>query len=227
MARDMMRRTDAWVFLLPPGWARFPVGDGRRAELAEAIEAVVARILPADLPRDSTEPLRRLTRERLRSGLTLGGDEGASVVYLPVQPIDGVFIPASITEIEFESDAGIDPLQVVAGILTDGYDESDILEIDGCPAIRITAMLRDVPGDAEVTTVSSRQVVYAISRDEDDGSWLALSFSVIFTTAESERLADALVLFFDAVMTTFRWAGGDPVDPYTDVERVPGSVGRP
>ena len=53
-----------------------------------------------------------------------------------------------------------------------------------------------------------------MSRDETDGEWLVLSFSTVWNSEESERLAEALVFFFDAVMTTFRWAGpgANPLD---------------
>lgn len=228
MINDRMKSTDAWVFLLPPGWARFPVGAGRGRELDAAIDEVVARAFPADLPRGSTEPHRQMTRDRLRAALRKGGDEGASVVYLPVQSVDGVYIPASIVEVEFDSDPGVDPLTVVLSVLAAGYDESDVLEIDGKAACRVTSSLQDVPGENGMPTVSSRQVVYAVSRDHDEGSWLALSFTVVFNSPDSERLADALVLFFDAVMTTFRWAGdGGPEDPTDQSVSVPGSTRRP
>jgi len=216
--------TDAWVFLLPTGWARFPAGEGRERELDEAIESVVAKVLPAELPRDSTEPLRRLARDRLRLAIGTADTAGASVVYLPVQPIDGVLVPASIVEVEFESGGNDDPLAVIATIATDGYDESESLTIDGRPAVRVTSVLRDVQHDDDWPSVSSRQIVYAISRDADDGTWLALSFSVVWNSTDSERLADALVLFFDAVMTTFRWAGEDAsAGSRPDAVMVPGS----
>ncbi len=216
-----MKPTDAWVFLLPPGWARFPIGDGREQELDAAIDEVVARALPGDLPRDSAEPLRRMSRERLRSSLRSAGDEGASAVYLPIAPADGVLVPASIVELEFTSDPGSDPADVVAEVLLADFDEREVLEIDGRPAARIAVLQRDVDQGEGLPPLTTRQIVYAISRDDLGGEWLALSFTVIANSDGSERLAEALVLFFDAVMTTFRWAGDENSQ---DRPTVPGSA---
>jgi hypothetical protein len=218
-----MGLTDAWVFLLPAGWARFPIGDGREAELDEAVEQVVRRALPDDLPRDRAEPMRRMIRERLRAQLVEADGAGASVVYLPVRPIDGVVVPASIVEVEFESDAGVDPLQVVSSVLADGYEQSEVLALDGRAAARVVATRRQVEREGDWPTVSTRQIVYVVSRDEEAGEWLALSCSIVFDSPESERLAGALELFFDAAMTTFRWVGGD-ADVAADRPSVPGSA---
>ena len=38
--------TETWAFLLPPGWARFPLGAGRGKERDAAVDEVVARALP-------------------------------------------------------------------------------------------------------------------------------------------------------------------------------------
>jgi hypothetical protein len=215
--------TDAWTFVLPQGWARFPIGDGRERELDRAIDEVIARVIPADVPRDQSEPVKRLLNFRLRASIAEATGVGASVIYLPIELVNGVVTPASITEIEFDSDPGSDPVAVVASILSDGYDESETVEIDGRPAVRVTSTLHNIEQPDEPTPFSSQQVVYAISRDDRVGSWLALSFSVVWNSPESQRLADALVFFFDAVMTTFRWAGGDH-SPRNPGASVPGSA---
>lgn len=218
------RPTDGWVMLLPPGWARFPTGPERTRELDDAIEEVVARALPDDLPRDTAEPHRHLLRDRLRTTLEGARDAGSGAVYLPTEPMNGTIVPASITELEFTSDPGSDPVVVATGILADGYEQSELVEVDGRPGVRVVATSHEVEREGDWPVVSTRQVLYAISRDEAEGAWLAMSFSTVWSGHDSERLAEALVYFFDAVMGTFRWAG-----PGTDVvglppQRVPGSA---
>ncbi|MBL0886554.1 hypothetical protein [Myceligenerans indicum] len=216
--------TAAWAMLLPPGWARFPTGAGRARELDAAIEQVVARALPDTLPRDTAEPHRRLLRDTLHSTLAEAVDAGAGAVYLPTEPLDGVMVPASITEVELVSDAGANPVEVAAGLLTDGYEESDLVELDGRPGVRLAHTEHAVRRDGDVPELSTHQVVYAVSRDEALGEWLVLSFSTVWNSEDSERLAEALVLFFDAVMGTFRWAGPG-ASPLTLPDRaVPGSA---
>ncbi|MFC8801349.1 hypothetical protein ACFT2C_26760 [Promicromonospora sp. NPDC057138] len=216
--------TDSWVMLLPPGWARFPTGEGRARELDHAIEEVVARALPDDLPRDSAEPHRHLLRDQLRRTLDGARDAGSGAVYLPTEPMNGTIIPASITELEFVSDAGSDPVAVATSILADGYEESDLVEIDGRPGVRVLATSHEVQAEGDWPMVSTRQVLYTISRDDVEGEWLAMSFSTVWNSHDTERLAEALVLFFDAVMGTFRWAGPGTDVPNLPEQQVPGSA---
>lgn len=216
--------TDGWVMLLPPGWARFPTGEGRARELDEAIEQVVARALPDDLPRDKAEPHRHMLRDQLHKTLASARDAGSGAVYLPTEPMNGTIVPASITELEFVSDAGSDPVVVATSILADGYEESDLVEIDGRPGVRVLATSHEVQQDGDWPVVSTRQVLYVVSRDDADGDWLALSFSTVWNSHETERLAEALVYFFDAVMGTFRWAGAGTEIANLPERKVPGSA---
>jgi hypothetical protein len=199
--------TDAWAILLPPGWVRFPTSDEQLRELDEAIEEVVARALPADLPRDSAEPHRRMLADGLRASLSDARGAGAGAVYLPTEPMNGVIIPASLTELELVSDPGADPLSVVSEVLSDSYEESELVEVDGRPGVRVVETTVDAHPEGDLPDVSTRQVLYVVSRDAADGEWLVLSFSTVWNSEETEKLAEALVFFFDAVMTTFRWAG--------------------
>lgn len=201
------RQTESWFLLLPPGWARFPVAAGQERELDAAIERVVAGSVPPDAPRDSAEPFRRMLRDELRNTLGAARDAGAGAVYLPTALVGGIAIPASITEMEASAVVGDDPSAVVAGILEGGYEESTVVEVDGRPAARVVQTLRDVRADDDAPPLSSRQVLYVISRDESAGDWLVLSFSTSWAASAGEDLPDALVLFFDALVSTLRWAG--------------------
>ena len=218
------RPTDSWIMLLPPGWARFPTGEGRARELDEAIEQVVARALPDDLPRDSAEPHRHMLRDQLHKTLGNARDAGSGAVYLPTEPMNGTIVPASITELEFFSDAGSDPVVVATSILADGYEESDLVEIDGRPGVRVLATSHEVQQAGDWPVVSTRQVLYVVSRDDVEGEWLAMSFSTVWNSHDTERLAEALVFFFDAVMGTFRWAGPGTDIPNLPERTVPGSA---
>ncbi|MFE7506887.1 hypothetical protein [Promicromonospora sp. NPDC057488] len=199
--------TDGWTMLLPPGWARFPTGEGRARELDAAIEQVVARALPDSMPRDRAEPYRHMLRDELRKTLAESQEAGTGAVYLPTEPMDGVLVPATIAEVELVSDVGQDPLRVVTSVLSGGYEQSDPAEVDGRPAVRVVQTKHNMRRGPDWPVVSTRQVLYVVSRDEAAGEWLVLSFSTLWNSEKTELLAEALVLFFDALMTTFRWAG--------------------
>lgn len=216
--------TDAWIMLLPPGWARFPTGEGRQRELDDAVEQVIARALPDSMPRDKAEPYRRMLRDDLHKTLTESKEAGTGAVYLPTEPMEGVFVPASISEVEIVSDAGQDPLRVATSILADGYEQSDLILLDDRPAVRVVSTRHKMQRGPDWPEVSTRQVLYVVSRDEAAGEWLVISFSTLWNSEKTELLAEALVLFFDAVMSTFRWAGPG-TNPLNLPERsVPGSA---
>lgn len=218
------RPTDAWALLLPPGWVRFPTGEEFLRELDEAIDEVVARALPADLPRDSAEPHRRMLADGLRTSLADARAAGAGAVYLPTEPMNGVLVPASLTELELVSDPGANPLEVVSDVLSDGYEESELVEVDGRPGVRVVETTVDAHPEGDLPDVSTRQVLYVVSRDEADGEWLVLSFSTVWNSDATEKLAEALVFFFDAVMATFRWVGPGANPLNLPESAVPGSV---
>jgi hypothetical protein len=156
----------------------------------------------------------------------------AGVVYSPTVPVAGMSVPAAITEVEIFGEAGRSPIEVVAGALGEGCEEAAPRELDGRPAVRVARTLRGMPGEAPEgggrSAVTTRQVAYVVSRDEAEGDWLVLSFSTTFGTGPgsglAEQLAETLVDFFDAVMTTFRWTGPGtgPVD--LPERTIPGSV---
>ena len=161
--------TDGWTMLLPPGWARFPTGEGRARELDAAIEQVIARALPDSMPRDKAEPYRHMLRDELHKTLGESQEAGTGAVYLPTEPMDGVLVPATIAEVEVVSDVGQDPLRVVTSILTGGYEQSDPAEVDGRPAVRVVQTKHKMRRDPDWPEVSTRQVLYVVSRDEAAG----------------------------------------------------------
>ncbi|MFD6142900.1 hypothetical protein [Promicromonospora sp. NPDC060271] len=190
--------TDKWAFLLPPGWARVPA-------------------------------------------------PGTGAVYVPTERMAGIAIPASITETEIFGVAGLSATEVAASLLggaqgsdaqgsdAQGSDaqerdaqESTVVDVDGRPGARLASTLREAPAVAGGPAAGTRQVTYVVSRDDVEGDWLVLSFSTTFSTGPdsgpAEQLAQTLVDFFDAVMTTFRWTGpgAGPVD--LPERTVPGSA---
>jgi hypothetical protein len=144
-------------------------------------------------------------------------------VYVPTERTAGIAIPASITETEIFGVVGLSATEVAASLLGD-VQESTAVDVDGRPGARLASTLEEVPGGAGRPAAGTRQVTYVVSRDEAEGDWLVLSFSTSWSSGPAEQLAETLVDFFDAVMTTFRWTGPG-ADPVNLPERtVPGSV---
>ncbi|KOV59830.1 hypothetical protein ADL01_34480 [Streptomyces sp. NRRL WC-3618] len=77
-------------------------------------------------------------------------------------------------------------------------------EIDGALAVRRE---RVVPAAPERSAeLASRRVEYLVAVPGDPGQWLVAAFSTIGAGNPRDDLADAMVEWFDALMTTFRWS---------------------
>jgi hypothetical protein len=228
--------TASFFMVVPPGWARLPAREDDRQELAAIVRDVIARALPDDLPRDRAEPLRQEMRKRLTATVVEAGDNGANAVYLAVQPVDGYTPPVSIIETEVEDESDQAPEQVIAQVLADAlptrHDQDDpgIREVDGGIAARTETVIRRVDPGAELPglgedlpVVDDRQVVYTIPVPHRPGRWVVMSFSAISAAkpendeenGTADRLTDALVALFDAIMTTFRWTDVPGTEPTT------------
>jgi hypothetical protein len=230
----------SFLMVVPPGWARLPAREEDRQVLAATVREVIARALPDTLPRDRAEPLRQEMQKRLVSTVVEAGDNGATAVYLPVQPVDGFTPPVSIIESEVDDESDQAPEEVIAELLADAlpdrHDQQDpgLRQVDGGIAARTeTQLRRAVPDEVagELPAVDDRQVVYTIPVPHRPGRWVVMSFSAISAPADQkttepgaadigtpdigtdERITDALVMLFDAMMTTFRWTDVPDAEP--------------
>jgi len=173
--------TDAWAFLLPPGWARFPVGE--------------------------------------RSGDTRTG-----AVYRPTEPVAGMVVPASIIEVELFGAVGLGPGDVATRVARGPFAVGRSVDLDGRPGARMVRNVHDVHREGGRPARSTREVTYVVSRDEAAGDWLVLTFGTSWDSPGTERLAETLVEFFDAVMATFRWTGPGSGTLNLPERNVPGSA---
>jgi len=213
----------SFFILLPPGWARLPVREAEHETLTDTIEAIIAESLPSTLPRDSAEPWRGELRKRLTAAALEARESGATAVYLPHRAIDGFVAPVSIIESEVDDD-GIAPAdEVLDGLAGDLEANASREIIDGAAAVRTDAPHGRVNLPDDGSEVVTRQIVYTIEVPHREGRWVVMSFSAIAAIESSTDLTDALVLLFDAMMTTFRWADVPGVEP-SDLESRLGEI---
>ena len=213
----------SFVIALPPGWLRLPAREAESDVLDALIDGIVADALPDALPRDSAEPWRGELRKRLTTSVIEAREAGATAVYLPVRPVNGVTVPASIIESEIDDEGHPDSVGVLAAILNDptlsdqGADAS-LRSVDGAPAARTDRTIRRVQRDADWPEVTTRQVVYTIEVPHREGRWIVLSFSAVSHNDSGSALSDALATLFDALVSTFRFTDVPGVE-HSDLER--------
>ncbi|MEU7584643.1 hypothetical protein AB0B50_44535 [Streptomyces sp. NPDC041068] len=196
-----------YQLVLPPEWVRIPM----RAGTDEAIRAIVDdafATLPADAPRDRIGPYRRELERRLKDAVKEAGKAEALDLYLPLERMHGIAVPASIvvSEMKFPDEVAVDPTAVSRRLLeAPGREgETTAAEIDGVRAVRTErTVAADAPGGGEL---ASRRVEYVVPVPGDPGRWLGVVFSTLGAGDPDDELADLFVELFDAMMSTFRWS---------------------
>jgi hypothetical protein len=190
--------------MLPAGWVVLPTGADQRRDTDAAIEELVMTALPADLPRDRAEPWRRELRRHLAHAVDEARETGARSVGFPVAPMDGVVIPASFcTAVVDDPDPG-DPERLLAGLLADAGPDGSFHEIGGGPAVRVESVVTE-QGPGGSYDGPTRRVAYYVPHPDVAGCWAVTTFTTLADGNPHGPFADALVVLFDAVMSTMRW----------------------
>jgi hypothetical protein len=205
--------------IVPDGWVHIPTTHGMARVRERTINAVVRHALPDSLPRDKAGPYRRLLRRQLLEATDEAERQGARAVVLPVQEMHGARLPGtlvlSVTEDGGESPP--DPRLVLDALLADAGPNGMSLEIGGCPAARVQSVMDS--GDIKRRAPSVR-VNYYVAAPDAPGVWGALTFTVLTDGDVDAEPVQAIVLLFDAVVSTLRWA--DRLDAPTEDEVLEG-----
>ncbi|MEV5979839.1 hypothetical protein [Streptomyces sp. NPDC052114] len=189
----------------PPGWDTIPLQSGTREAIQRIVRKSVAQ-LPVGFPKDDIPKARlKLTKELKETVRQARKSDGLSL-YLPVEPMHGMIIPASFVASEplTAPRTGIGPEAVLRDLARDAENAS-VRELDGTAAVRT---LQKLPADpAKGVEVPSWQVQYTVPiPDSAPAQWLTFSFSTLVAPDMDTEFTETLVELFDAVMTTFRWS---------------------
>jgi hypothetical protein len=187
--------------ILPPGWVKIP--------LREDPQAAIDRILDtsfADLPRDEVWQVRRELRERLLDQIKTASDNEGVDLYLPVERVHGVTIPASfvVAVLPFAAIESPSAEDVLALWIAESADAAPV-DVDGSLAARAERIEPGVAGAEDGSQFPSRRVDYLIRFPVPADVWLTISFSTIGDGRADSDFTAMMVELFDAVVGTFRW----------------------
>ncbi len=200
--------------IIPEGWVHVPTTPGLSRVRERTIEAIIRHALPDTLPRDKAGPWRRMLRRELAEATGEAERQGARAVVLPIQEMHGVRLPGTMLLSVIEDDGEpVDPKQVLDTILADAGADGMALEIGGGPAARISAVVDGGPVKRAAPAV---RVNYLVAAPDAPGVWGTLTFTVLTDGDVDAAPVQAIVLLFDAVVGTLRWA--DQVDVPTEDE---------
>jgi hypothetical protein len=200
--------------IVPEGWAHVPTTPGLSRVRERTIEAIVRHALPDTLPRDKAGPWRRMLRRELTDATDEAERQGARAVVLPIQEMHGMRLPGTLLlSVIEDADGPQDPKLVLDSILADAGPDGMSLEIGGCPAARVLQIVDSGPIKRKAPAV---RVSYFVAAPDAPGVWGVLTFTVLSDGDVTADPVQAIVLLFDSVACTLRWA--DNVDVPTEDE---------
>ncbi|MET7701032.1 hypothetical protein [Streptomyces sp. NPDC005485] len=204
--------------LLPSDWVQIPLRQGDAEQAARDIVGSAFARVPADVPRDKLTPLRLDLERRLLAAVADARRAKALELYLPMRLSSEVNLGASIvvSETQLPSRSGADtessplsnPAEVALQLLSGDGGGIDVDlssgEVDGALAVRRERVVLADPERRD--ELATRRIDYIVSVPDDPTRWFIAAFSTIGAGDPKDDLADALVEWFDALMTTFRWS---------------------
>jgi hypothetical protein len=190
--------------IVPDGWVQIPTTHDTAALRRRVVEEIIRRYVPDSLPRDTAGPWRRMLRKELAEATDEASRQGARSVLLPLEEFQGVRLPGSMLMTVIESEDGArDPEALLASILADAGADGIFLEIGGAPAVRVASV---VESSRVGRKAPSRRVSYYVSNPDAPETWGLLTFTVLTDGDVDAEPVLAVVLLFDMVVSTLRWA---------------------
>jgi hypothetical protein len=189
--------------VLPGGWRRIPVLHGTKRAITDILDEVFGR-LPRNLPPDKIMPYRLELERRLHGMVRQARSQGALDLYLPVEYVHGVAVPASFIVSRGMPGGGelLDASQIVATMAAESADASPAT-VDGVTGVRLDRIAEPDPTQGMAAT--SRRVDYVLPVPGIPGDWLVIAFSTLGDGRPEGQFTQLLVELFDAIVSTFRW----------------------
>ncbi|MFF7198432.1 hypothetical protein ACIQCJ_32140 [Streptomyces sp. NPDC093221] len=211
--------------VLPDGWVQIPTTPDTTALRRRTVDAVIRHHVPDSLPRDSAGPWRRMLRKELTEATEEAARQNARSVLLPLQEFSGVRLPGSMLVTVLESqDETEDPEKLLASLLADAGADGTYLEIGGAPAVRVASV---VDSSRVGRKAPSWRVSYYVSNPDAPGTWGLLTFTVLTDGDIDAEPVQAVVLLFDMIVTTLRWANRVDVPTQDEVLAQLAEMDRP
>lgn len=189
----------------PPGWDAIPLKQGTREAIQRIVRKAVSQ-LPVGFAKDDIPKARLLLSKELKHAVRQARKSRGLTLYLPVERMHGLLIPASFVASEplGAPAEGVDPDAVLLD-LARGNADASARELDGTPAVRTVRKMPAAPDRG--VDLPSWQVQYTVPIPHSTpAQWLTFSFSTLVAADMDIEFTETLVELFDAVMTTFRWS---------------------
>lgn len=194
MTAEPAQRPSDFALMLPPGWARLPVGVAARPAVARLVSARFGQLASEQRAR-----ARRSLREQILGLVDDGEQAGGIEVLLCVEPIAGRAVSGSCL-VSFVAGRGGEVDFAVLLIALDGDGESwQPVEVAGGLAGR--RAVRETQNDG-ADGVPSTRVDFLVPVPGSDAQ-LLLAFATV-----TDQVAQEMTALFDAIAGSLRWVYG-------------------
>jgi hypothetical protein len=206
-AADVAAAVSGYTLVLPTGWRQIPVRHGSKAAIRAILDEIFARY-PDSASRDQVIKQRVQVEGRLTDMVRKARSSGGVDLYLPVEQVHGIAVPASFVvshaSLEAPPDGSpVDPVQVITTFVAEAANAAPA-ELDGVPCARTETVGAPDPG--QDVPMASRRADYVVPVPGQPGQWLIITFSTVGDGDPDGDFAKLLVELFDAIMVTFRWS---------------------
>lgn len=201
--------TTGYAMMIPAGWRQIPVRRGSERVIGEIASEVVGR-MRGRVSRDKLAQHQAELTSRLTAMVKQARRGGAVDLYLPVQYIHGLAVPASMVVAHGSlgpPPEGLDAAGLVALLAAEGTGTTAVT-VGGAIAARREHVAE--PEQAQEFKVGSRRVDYMIPVPRTRDDWLIITFVTLGSGDPDGDFAKLLVEWFDAVVSTFEWTTDAP-----------------
>ncbi|MFE9608308.1 hypothetical protein [Streptomyces sp. NPDC006012] len=189
----------------PPGWDIIPLQNGTDEAIRKIVNKSVLQ-LPPGFPKDDIPKARLRLIKELKETVRQARKSNGLSLYLPIERIHGMIIPASFVASEpLHAQVGdVDSRDLLINIAQNA-DISSARELDEIAAVRTLQKLPPAPDKG--VEVPSWRVQYVVPiPNSTPARLMTFTFSTLIVPDMDIKFAETLVELFDAVMTTFRWS---------------------
>jgi hypothetical protein len=197
----------AYSIVQIPGWETLSLHPRDHGALERRLDELAHGSVPAEVPRDTATPFRMEVRKELARVVEQAQAAGAGLLALPVEKVGGRAVPASYTVSEWVDPDPDDvaPLDVLNAISAGSGARTEIVDVDGWPALREETVESADPEAEPLATHAGRRVTYTVSAPDSRRSWVIFTFITLGDGNPDGPLARQLAELFDAHLTTLRW----------------------
>ena len=199
--------SSAYSIVQIPGWETLSLHPRDRGLLERRLNELAHGSVPAEVPRDTATPFRQEVRKQFVRVVEQAQAAGAGLIALPVETVDGKAVPASYTVSEWRDPdpEEVAPLDLLKSMAASSAAQSEIVEVDGQPALREETVEAADPDADPLATHAGRRVTYTVSAPDSRDAWVIFTFITLGDGNPDGQLARMLVELFDAHLTTLRW----------------------